>query len=179
MRGASIALGIFSLAVAAAQPSYASDDAPFEEKCGTAPFGPDIPKDPATPDAKMAEIKSDVVAFLKASDQFQDCIDRTLVQGPKLKKDLSREQISTIQDRFARAGVKIMADNQAEKERVGDAFNALVDLRNGGGAKPAVAKPDAARPPATAPVIPSAPTGMLPDVRPTAKAKPLEKPAAP
>lgn len=177
MRVALIAFGVLTL-VTAAVPAIASDDEPFEEKCGTAPFGPDIPKDPAISDAKLAEIKNDVVDFLKTSDQFQDCIDRTLVQGPKLKKDLSREQISAIQDRFARAGVKIMADNQAEKERVGEAFNALVDLRKlDKGAQSPAPKPEAAKP--APPAIASAPAGMLPEVRPTAKAKPLEKPTAP
>lgn len=177
MRVALIAFGVLTL-VTAAVPAIASDDEPFSEKCGSAPIGPDVPRDPTLTDAKMAEIKADVVAFIKASDQFQECIDRTLVQGPKLKKDMSPEQISAMQERFARTGVKIISDNQAEKERVGDAFNALVDLRKQGkGAQPPAPKPAAAKPAASA--FASAPAGMPPGIRATAQAKPLEKPAAP
>lgn len=173
MRAGTVVLGLVSLTLAAYAPALASPDTePFEEKCGTAPFGPDIPNEAAMSDAKIAELKADVVAFIKSSDQFQECIDRTLVQGPKLKKNTPPEQVTAIQDRFARTGVKIMADNQAEKERVGDAFNALIDLRKTGGGT-AAAKPAAS--------VPAAPEGAQPVAakaagRATSRAKPLEKP---
>lgn len=182
-RTAALTIVVVGLGLAGMNAAWAERDPnenAFEDKCGSAPFGPDIPSDPTgVTEEKLTEIKNDVVAFIKTSDQFQDCIDSTLRQGPKLDKKLTREQIERVQDRFAREGVKIMSDNQAEKERIGEAFNALVDARKKGGAAP---KPPAAPKPQAAPAIPNAPAGMLPvapDARPTAKAKPIEKPVSP
>lgn len=153
----------------------------YQERCGTAPIGPDIAQNPAISDEKMAELKKDVVTFIKTSDEFQNCIYKVLDEGPTFKKDTSREEILSVGAKFENAGNKIILDNQSEKERIGEAFNSLVDMRHGGsgGSSPKTPKPAAKT---TAPaVIPTAPEGMLPTVptggqRITAKAKPTLKP---
>ena len=68
-----ISFGILSATLALSMPTRA-EDSPFEEKCGSAPFAPDIKPDSGTSDAKLSELKKDVVDFMHASDQFQDCV---------------------------------------------------------------------------------------------------------
>jgi hypothetical protein len=178
MRYGAVISGVLAFAVTAGAPAFALDREIFEEKCGSSPFAPSIPTDPSIPDAKVAEIKADVLTFIKESDRFQECIERTMAEGPKVKKDMTREQVEAAQNRLDRLGVTMINGNQAEKERIGNAFNALIDLRiakaqmkPAASAKPEVAKPEASL------QIPTAPAGMLPSARPTAAAKSVEKPA--
>ena len=153
--------------------AYAADSV-FEEKCGSAPFAPDVPTDPSTSTEKLAEVKADVVAFMKASDVFQDCITKTIEIGPKIPKGTTPEQIRTLQDRFGRDAYKIVDQNQTDKERVGDAFNTLVDMRKNAGSTPKAEpapKPAASLQPVTSPVATSTASVVTTNVtaaRPTA-----------
>jgi hypothetical protein len=176
MRYGAVISGVLAFAVTAGTPAFASNREIFEEKCGSSPFAPSIPTDPSIPDARVAEVRADVVTFIKESDRFQACIERTMAEGPKVKKDMTREQVEAAQNRFGRVGVTMISGNQAEKERIGNAFNAFIDLRKGAATKkPAAMKPEPAKSEASL-QIPAPPAGMLPSVRPTAAARPVEKP---
>jgi hypothetical protein len=130
------AILLTAAALACALPAPAAQFKEFEDNCGAAPYGPDIKMDPAISDEKVAELRKDVLAFIKASDQFQDCVTRMMDAGPTFKKeDASREKRIAIAVRFEREAQKIISDNQAEKERVGDDFNKLVELRKKPAAK--------------------------------------------
>jgi hypothetical protein len=101
----------------------------FEDKCGAAPYGPEITMDGSIDDKKMGELRQDVLDFIKTSDQYQDCVYKTLEIGPKLEKSDPFEKQEDIKRRFGREGMKILDESQSEKERVGSDFNKLIDLR--------------------------------------------------
>jgi hypothetical protein len=130
-RTVSLVLAAAVAGFAFASPAAASGKYPeFEDNCGTAPFGPEIKFDVTIDDAKMAELRKDVTDFIKASDQFQDCVNRMLQAGPKFDKKLdTAEKRQEFGTRWIREGMLIIDQNQTEKEKVGDDFNKLVELR--------------------------------------------------
>jgi hypothetical protein len=120
-----------------AAPGHANKFPEFEDNCGTAPFGPEIKQDAAITDEKMTELRKDVTDFIKASDQFQECVNRILDGGPKFDKKLhdTPEKRESFGKRFVREALLIIDQNQNEKEKVGDDFNKLVELRKKPAAK--------------------------------------------
>jgi hypothetical protein len=124
-------LGLLAAASVCLAASAAAGQYPeFEDNCGNAPFGPDIKMDASIDDAKMGELRKDVTDFIKASDQFQDCVNRMLEAGPKFDKKLdTAEKRQAFGTRWVREGMLIIDQNQTEKEKVGDDFNKLVELR--------------------------------------------------
>lgn len=122
--------------LAAANAAAAGQFKEFEDNCGAAPYGPDVKMDASITEEKLTELRKDVTDFLKASDQFQDCVTKIMDAGPTFKKeDDTREKRIAIATRFEREASKLIDDNQAEKERVGDEFNKLVELRKKPAAK--------------------------------------------
>ena len=123
-----------SLAMSAS--AMAGEFKDFDDNCGSAPYGPDVKMDGAMPDDKVAELRKDVLAFMKASDLYQDCVTKIMEAGPTFKKeDDTREKRMAIGARFEKEALKRIDENQSEKERVGDEFNKLVELRKKPAAK--------------------------------------------
>jgi hypothetical protein len=60
---------------------------------------------------------------------------KTAELGPKLDKEDSREKHEEIKQRFGREAMKRLDESQSEKQRVGNDFNRLVDLRKKGAPK--------------------------------------------
>jgi hypothetical protein len=120
-------------ALMAASPAQAQKFAEYDDNCGSAPFGPTITTDVTIPDAKVDELRKDVLAFLKASDQYQDCITKIMEGGPTFKKEDPMEKKMQMAKRFEAQGIKLIDDNQSEKERAGNDFNALVEARKKAG----------------------------------------------
>ncbi|HAH08499.1 MAG TPA: hypothetical protein DCL48_00195 [Alphaproteobacteria bacterium] len=163
-----------------AAPAFATEEDIFTQTCGNAPFAPVVPASPPTTQEAMTELKNDVTDFIKGSDLFQDCVTRVLDQGPKLKESWSDDQKKSAQRRFLKTAEKIILDNQEDKERTGNAFNVLVELRTGGKAAPtpAASKPaEKAAAPAIIENIDTSTAAAL--VTGTAKARPQVKPATP
>jgi hypothetical protein len=124
----------FALALSAALAMAASASAgqfkEFDDNCGDAPYGPAVKMDAAMSDEKVAELRKDILDFIKASDQFQECVGKIMDGGPTFKKeDDTVEKRIAIAKRFEREATKIIDENQSEKERVGDDFNKLIELR--------------------------------------------------
>jgi hypothetical protein len=118
-----------ALAAGLASSAHAQKFAEYDEQCGSAPYGPSIPTDTSITDAKIAELKTDVLEFLKASDRFQDCVTKIIEEGPTFKKEDSMEKKIQIAKRFERQGLELINDNQSEKEKIGRDYNALIDAR--------------------------------------------------
>jgi hypothetical protein len=76
-----------ALAGALACSAHAQKFAEYDDKCGSAPYGPSIPTDTSITDDKITELKADVLEFLKASDRYQDCITKLIEEGPTFKKE--------------------------------------------------------------------------------------------
>lgn len=129
-------VALTAAALLAAAPAHAQKFSEFEDNCGSAPFAPSISTDPAITDAKIDELRKDVLAFLKASDQYQDCLTKIIDGGPTFKKDDTVEKKIATSKRFETQGLKLMDDNQADKERTGDEFNKLIEARKKPAAKP-------------------------------------------
>lgn len=124
-----------AIALTAVSAAHAQKFKEFDEKCGAGPYGPDVKLDAAITDEQMAELRKDIVDFLKASDEYQDCVMKTAELGPKLDKEDSREKHEEIKQRFGREAMKRLDESQSEKQRVGNDFNRLVDLRKKGAPK--------------------------------------------
>lgn len=119
-----------AVSLGAAGAAMAGQFKEFEDNCGTGPFGPAVKMDATISDEKLNELRKDVLDFIKASDQFQECVTKILDGGPTFKKeDDSREKRIAIATRFEREASKIIDENQSEKERVGADFNKLLELR--------------------------------------------------
>jgi hypothetical protein len=129
-RNASLLTLLATASLAASSSAMAGQFKEFEENCGTAPFGPDVKQDASISEDKLDELRKDVMAYFKASDQFQECVAKIMDAGPNFKKqDDTREKRIAIATRFEREASKIIDENQSEKERVGADFNKLIELR--------------------------------------------------
>lgn len=107
--------GIFLSAVAftvLASPAFAQD------RC-SAPIAPVVPDGKTATVTQLVQANKDVVAFIKASDEYQNCLLADLQaqvdQAKSDKKDLNPA---------IKKAIEAKGDaNQKEKERVGKAYN--------------------------------------------------------
>jgi len=101
--------------VALATPALADDG------CVT-PYAPTVPAGGKATTEQMKTASDEVKAFLKASDDFQNCLALYLQQQTAAAQKEKKELDPTI-----KASVLAKGDaNQREKERVGGEFNAAV-----------------------------------------------------
>ena len=80
------------------------------------PFAPDTKLPAGAGKDAVVQLRQDVQAFLTASDVYQKCLIEQANADPSFKPQ---------SDKLAEA-------NQTDKQRVGDAFNAIVKQFNGG-----------------------------------------------
>ena len=89
-------------------------------KCGSLPYGPTLVMDAKTATKQeMENAKEDVVAFIKQSDAYQDCL---LKLANSLQPNLTESDLRLIAAAIDRS--------QKEKEALGNDYNKLVDNYN-------------------------------------------------
>ncbi len=118
------ALAALSLAATVASGAIAAAVGPAKYVCNE-PYAPIVALPPDATVDQLRELKLDVVAFLAASDLYQDCLFRSLEADKKAD------------DRQRRLVFEAIESNQREKERVGKQYNALADRFTGSTATPA------------------------------------------
>jgi len=96
-----------------AAPAFAQD------RC-SAPIAPVVPDGKVATVAELVQANKDVVAFIKASDEFQNC----LVTDLQTQQAEARNNKKPF-DKAIQTAIEAKGDsNQKEKERVGNAYNA-------------------------------------------------------
>ncbi|HEY4265981.1 MAG TPA: hypothetical protein VGM72_11735 [Micropepsaceae bacterium] len=106
-----ILLTAAALAMLAA-PAFAQD------RC-SAPLAPTVPDGKTASIAQLSQSAKDVVAFIKASDDYQTCLLAAIAEQDKLAKDPKNPP-----DPAIKKGLETKGDaNQKEKERVGGEYN--------------------------------------------------------
>lgn len=115
-----IALGLV-VALAGVSAAFADDDivAEARQNCGSAPHGEQVPDGKTATKKQMDEANLQVVAFLAASDMYQDCLARTALAKKDKLKPADKQKILNMIDA-----------SQREKEEVGAAYNVSVDAFN-------------------------------------------------
>ena len=78
------------------------------------PYAPDVSVTPKSSKQDLLQLRDDVQSFIQASDQYQQC----LIKASKAASDIGGKLETMI------------AANQKDKQRVGDAFNAAVKAFN-------------------------------------------------
>lgn len=84
------------------------------ERCSE-PYGPVVPDGNTATSEEMKAAKAEVLQFIKDSDDYQACID-AVISDPEEKMTPQQKQ----------AALKLIDDNQAEKQAVADAYNAAL-----------------------------------------------------
>ena len=95
-----------------AAPAFAQD------RC-SAPIAPVVPDGKTATVAQLSQAAKDVVAFIKASDDYQTCILADIAAQDKAAKDNKKTLDPAIRKALEDKGDA----NQKEKERVGKAYN--------------------------------------------------------
>ena len=96
-----------------ASPAFAQD------KC-SAPIAPVVPDGKTATVAQLVQANKDVVAFIKSSDDFQNCLVSDLAAATEAAKGDKKGLDPAIKKAIEEKGDA----NQKEKERVGKAYNA-------------------------------------------------------
>ncbi|HXJ01856.1 MAG TPA: hypothetical protein VNH44_11570 [Micropepsaceae bacterium] len=96
-----------------AAPAFAQD------RCSS-PLAPVVPDGKTSTVAQLSQAAKDVVAFIKASDEYQTCLLAAIAEQDKLAKDPKNPPDPAIKKALEAKGDA----NQAEKVRVGTAYNA-------------------------------------------------------
>ena len=89
------------------------------DRCA-APLAPVVPNGKTASVAQLSQAAKEVVAFIRASDDYQTCLLAEITEQDKLAKDPKNPA-----DPAVKKGLEAKGDsNQAEKVRVGTAYNA-------------------------------------------------------
>jgi hypothetical protein len=107
-----IVLSAAAFAILAA-PAFAQD------RC-SAPLAPVVPDGKAASVTQLSQAAKEVVGFIKASDDYQTCLLAAIAEQDKLAKDPKNPPDPAIKKALEAKGDA----NQAEKVRVGTAYNA-------------------------------------------------------
>jgi hypothetical protein len=90
-----------------------------QDRC-SAPIAPVVPNGKTATVTQLSQAAKDVVAFIRASDDYQTCLLAEIAEQDKLAKDPKNPA-----DPAVKKGLEAKGDaNQAEKVRVGTAYNA-------------------------------------------------------
>jgi hypothetical protein len=90
-----------------------------QDRC-SAPLAPVVPDGKTASVAQLSQAAKEVVAFIRASDDYQTCLLAEIAEQDKLAKDPKNPA-----DPAVKKGLEAKGDsNQAEKVRVGTAYNA-------------------------------------------------------
>lgn len=140
-------------------------------QCGVRPVAPVVPAAATLDKPKLALVKTDVQAFLRDADKYQDCL-AIVIEAPEISV-MHKAHI-----------VRLESQIQSEKEIIGGQYNDAVDAVNarlGGTAKPAAAVQPASAPavavPAAAASTDPQPAAAPQPARQTEAAIPKPKPA--
>jgi hypothetical protein len=106
-----ILLGAAAFAMLAA-PAFAQD------RCSS-PLAPVVPDGKTATVAQLSQAAKEVVAFIKASDEYQTCLLAAIAEQDKLSKDPKNPPDPAIKKALEAKGDA----NQKEKERVGGDYN--------------------------------------------------------
>lgn len=96
-----------------AAPAYA-----YSSRC-VQPYAPTVPDGRAATKAQIDDAKNLVIAFIKQSDQYQDC----LLLDLKTERATAARKGKGFDPQIATDINNLVAANQREKERVGAEFN--------------------------------------------------------
>lgn len=102
-------LATFVFAVLATPAAFAGTD-----RCAE-PFGPVVPDGATASQAEMRAARAEVLAFVKDSDTYQDCLVRVMDDPKEEMKEPQKKAV-----------LKQISANQREKEAVATAFNAAL-----------------------------------------------------
>ena len=126
----------YRLAFAAAALCLSAAPALADNTC-VEPFAPTVPHGSSATKEQLLTARNEVTAFIKASDEYQQCILLDVQQ----QRDAARHDQKTLpQEVEDRAKSRIDA-NQREKERVGKEFNEAVQGYNAAHPAPAASAP--------------------------------------
>ncbi|MFT3809750.1 MAG: hypothetical protein QM698_07510 [Micropepsaceae bacterium] len=81
------------------------------DRC-SAPFGPVVPDGATASQGEMRNARAEVLAFVKDSDTYQDCLVRVMDDPKEEMKEPQKKAV-----------LKQISANQREKEEVATAFN--------------------------------------------------------
>ena len=90
-----------------------------QDRC-SAPIAPVVPNGKTATVAQLSQAAKDVVAFIRASDDYQTCLLAEIAEQDKLAKDPKNPADPAVKKALEAKGDA----NQAEKVRVGTAYNA-------------------------------------------------------
>lgn len=110
------ALLVLAASIALTAPAFAGLDQCQE------PYAPVLPTPKTVTKESLHKAKDEVLRFISDSDAFQTCMLAVMAVKDKDEK-LSPQQMQQAQ--------RAIDENQAEKERVGAEYNALVKVVNG------------------------------------------------
>jgi hypothetical protein len=89
-----------------------------QDRC-SAPVAPVVPDGKTASVAQLSQSAKDVVAYIKASDDYQSCLLAAIAEQDKLAKDPKNPP-----DPAIKKGLEAKGDaNQKDKERVGGEYN--------------------------------------------------------
>lgn len=92
-----------------------------QNACGQ-PFAPAVPAGATATKDQLLNAQSDVMAFLKASDDYQTCLIMDLAR----QKDLAKKNGTDFNPNMEATTEVKRKQNQGDKERVGKEFNDAV-----------------------------------------------------